>query len=357
MTAAGELIHVLTASGKVSKKNLPKLDDDAFVALYRDMMEIRIFDRRMLALQRQGRIGFYGPVKGQEATIVACARAADQQDWIVPALREGAISMMRGLPLELAVAQLIGNGLDLCKGRQMPCHYTWRAGKYVAMSSVIGTQISHATGLAMAAAYRKTNEAVLGFLGDGATSSNDFHAGLNFAAVYKAPVVFVCQNNQWSISVPFSAQTAVDSVAVKARAYGMPGVRVDGNDVLAVYRVVVDALRRARKGGGPTLVEAVTYRQLGHSSSDDPTRYRDAAEVEAWLEKDPVERYRRFLAQRGLWNDEREAQLVDEVDGRIGRVIREAEAGPPLDPATLITDVELRVDSRLEDDFQRSRKA
>ncbi|MCA8971347.1 MAG: 3-methyl-2-oxobutanoate dehydrogenase [Planctomycetes bacterium] len=347
-----EPITVLGTKSKVGKKARPDLSDAELVSLYEEMVRIRIFDRRMLALQRQGRIGFYGPVKGQEATIVATWKAADERDWIVPALREGAIAMLRGLPQELAIAQLIGNDLDVCRGRQMPCHYTLKEGRYVAMSSVIGTQISHATGLAMAAKYAKSGEAVLGYLGDGATSANDFHAGLNFAAVFKAPVVFVCQNNQWSISVPFEKQTAVDNVAIKASAYGMPGVRVDGNDVLATYQVVRDALERAKRGDGPTLVEAVTYRQLGHSSSDDPTRYRDEGKVADWIAKDPVERYRRFLEHEGLWDESKESEFVDRVDGEIAKKVREAEAASPVSADSLITDVFHDVDPRLQEHFR-----
>lgn len=351
-----EPITVLGASSKVPKKARPQLGNEELVELYVEMQRIRIFDRRMLALQRQGRIGFYGPVKGQEATVVASWKACADTDWIVPALREGAIAMLRGLPYDIAIAQLIGNELDVCKGRQMPCHYTLREGRYVSMSSVIGTQISHATGLAMAAKYRGSDEVVLGYLGDGATSSNDFHSGLNFAGVYRSPVVFICQNNQWSISVPFSKQTAVDNVAVKAKAYGIPGIRVDGNDVLACYQVVHDAVERARRGDGPTLVEAVTFRQLGHSSSDDPTRYRDEAEVEAWADKDPIERYRRFLEREKLWDDEREAELKDRLDGEIAAAIRTAEAAPKLDDGTLITDVFAEVDPRLQRHYESARE-
>lgn len=347
-----EPITLLGATSKVAKKLRPALDDAELVELYEEMLRIRIFDRRMLALQRQGRIGFYGPVKGQEAAIVASWKAAEERDWIVPALREGSIAMLRGLPQELAIAQLIGNSLDKCQGRQMPCHYTFKQGRYVAMSSVIGTQISHATGMAMAAKYKKTGEVVLGYLGDGATSANDFHCGLNFAAVYKAPVVFICQNNHWSISVPFSKQTKVDNVAIKAKAYGMPGLRVDGNDVLATYQVVREAIQHARQGGGPTLVEAVTYRQLGHSSSDDPTRYRDEVEVEAWSAKDPLERYRRFLVNEGLWDDTHEAEFVDRIDGEVAKKIREAEAAAHVSPDSLVTDVFERVDPRLSEHFR-----
>ena len=197
-----ELISVLGKKGSARSRLPADLGEEELREIYRQMQRIRIFDQRMLELQRQGRIGFYGSGKGQEATVVGCMQAASAQDWIMPALREGAMSMMRGLPLVTAIAQLIGNELDTCKGRQMPCHYSYHEGKYVSMSSVIGTQISHATGIAMAAKYRKTDEVVLGFLGDGATSSNDFHAGLNFAGVYRAPVVFICQNNQCSISLP-----------------------------------------------------------------------------------------------------------------------------------------------------------
>ncbi|MEZ5987772.1 MAG: thiamine pyrophosphate-dependent enzyme [Planctomycetota bacterium] len=345
-------ISVLDEKGAARRKRLPDWTDEEFVDVYRRMVEIRTFDRRMLELQRQGRIGFYGPVKGQEGSVVGCFLAAREQDWIVPALREGAMALMRGLPLTEAVCQLIGNGADLCKGRQMPCHYTWRAGRYVAMSSVIGTQISHAAGLAMACRYKGTDEAVLGFMGDGATSSNDFHAGLNMAAVRKAPVVFVCQNNQWSISVPVSKQTRSETIAAKAKAYGMPGQRVDGNDPLAVYQIVRGALDRARAGEGPTFVEAVTYRQLGHSSSDDPTRYRDEAEVETWLAKDPIARYRAFLDQEGLWSDADDEALVDEISGRVNKAIREAEAAPALDRSTMITDVFAAVDPRLMEHYR-----
>ncbi len=350
------LVRILNDRDSVPKGRLPDIGEEDLVRMLVEMVRIRVFDRRMLALQRQGRIGFYGPVTGQEGAIVGSASAAAEEDWIVPALREGGIAIMRGLPLVEAVAQLIGNALDRCKGRQMPCHYTWKPGRYVSMSSVIGTQISHATGLAMAVRHRGGSEAVLGFLGDGATSSNDFHAGLNFAAVRKAPVVFVCQNNQWSISVPFSKQTASGSVAAKAVAYGMPGVRVDGNDVLAVRAVMAEALSRARAGEGPTLVECLTYRRLGHSSSDDPSRYRDESEVERWEAKDPIARFRRFLENRGLWDDSRQEETEDRIAGEINRAIREAEAAGPVPEETLIQDVFETPDPRLVEHFRNTRE-
>jgi len=191
----------------------------------------------------------------------------------------------------------------------------------------------------MAARIRGDDTVVAGYLGDGATSSAEFPVSLNFAAVYDAPVVFVCQNNQWAISVPFARQTASEGVAVKAHAYGMPGVRVDGNDVLAVYSAVEAAVERARRGEGPSLVECLTYRQRGHSSSDDPTRYRDDEEVETWMRRDPIDRYVRFLTARGLWEPERSAEIEEEVAAEVAAAIREAEAAAPLAVETLFTDV------------------
>jgi TPP-dependent pyruvate/acetoin dehydrogenase alpha subunit len=228
------LVRLLEDDGTVGKGRDPGLSEQTLLFLYEQMVQVREFDRRMLMLQRQGRIGFYGPILGQEAATVGSIAALEARDWIFPALREGAAAMMRGLSLTEAINQLIGNGSDRCKGRQMPCHYTYKEGHYYGMSSVIGTQISHAVGAAMAARIRGDDVVVLGYLGDGATSANDFHCGMNFAAVYDSPCVLFCQNNQWAISVPISKQSASETLAQKGVAYGIPYVRVDGNDVLAV---------------------------------------------------------------------------------------------------------------------------
>ena len=333
------LVRLLEDDGTVQKGRDPNLPVDTLLFLYEQMVQVREFDRRMLMLQRQGRIGFYGPILGQEAATVGSVAALEARDWIFPALREGAAAMMRGLSLTEAINQLIGNGADRCKGRQMPCHYTYKEGHYYGMSSVIGTQLSHAVGAAMAARIRGDDVVVLGYLGDGATSANDFHCGMNFAAVYQSPCVLFCQNNQWAISVPISKQSASETLAQKGKAYGMPYVRVDGNDVLAVYSVTKAAAERARAGQGPTFIEAVTYRRLGHSSSDDPTRYRDEAEVKAWEKKDPVDRFRAYLQKRGLWSDDKEAAFKEDIAQRVNAAIAAAEAnGPPADE-TLVTDV------------------
>ena len=333
------LVRLLEDDGSVAKGKDPGLPKDTLLYLYEQMVQVREFDRRMLMLQRQGRIGFYGPILGQEAATVGSVAALEHKDWIFPALREGAAAMMRGLSLTEAINQLIGNGADRCKGRQMPCHYTVKEGNYYGMSSVIGTQISHAVGAAMAAKLRGDDIVVLGYMGDGATSANDFHCGMNFAAVYKSPAIMFCQNNQWAISVPLSKQSASETLAQKGKAYGMPYVRVDGNDILAVYTVTKEAAERARNGEGPTFIEAVTYRRLGHSSSDDPTKYRDEAEVKAWEQRDPVDRFRTYLQKQGLWDDEKEAAFKEGIAQRVNDAITAAEANGPPEDETLVTDV------------------
>lgn len=353
-TGHGPMWTVLREDGSIAAERDPKLPTETLLHLYETMVRVREFDRRMLVLQRQGRIGFYGPILGQEAATVGSVAALEQRDWVFPALREGAAAIMRGLPLHVAIAQLIGNSLDRCKGRQMPCHYTFREGNYHAMSSVIGTQVTHAVGAAMAARIRGEDAVIAGYLGDGATSSNDFHAGMNFAAVYRAPVVLICQNNQWAISVPISQQMASETIAIKACAYGMPAVRVDGNDVLAVYAATREAVERARRGDGPTFLELVTYRRLGHSSSDDPSRYRDEAEVAVWERRDPVERLRRHLEGRGLWDSDRETALQDRIAAEVNEAIRQAEAASPTDRNSLVTDVFAEVTPQLEEQLREA---
>ena len=351
--ASTALLTVLKPDGSAVPDRDPDLPEKTLLFLYEQMVQVREFDRRMLALQRQGRIGFYGPILGQEAAAVGSVAAMEDRDWIFPALREGAAAIMRGLSLEEAIAQLIGNSNDRCKGRQMPCHYTYREGNYYGMSSVIGTQITHAAGAAKAAMIRGDDVVVLGFMGDGATSANDFHGGMNFAAVFNVPCVFVCQNNQWAISVPLSQQMVSATIAIKAEAYGMHGVRVDGNDVLAVYVATKEAADRARNGGGPSFIEAVTYRRLGHSSSDDPSGYRDEEEVKVWEKRDPVDRFRRYLEKRELWDAERESQLGTQIATRVNEAIAATELFPPPSPETLITDVYAEVPEQLQRDYER----
>jgi pyruvate dehydrogenase E1 component alpha subunit len=332
-------LQVLEPSGKVHEALLPALPGETLVRLYEAMVRTRILDTRMLALQRQGRIGFYGTCKGQEAATVGSGLAAEDRDWIFPALRESAVLLLRGFPLDRYVAQLIGNSLDETHGRQMPCHFSSGRHRFVSLSSPIGTQILQGMGTAWAAKIRRDPVVTLAYFGDGATSEPDFHAALTFGAVHKVPCVFFCQNNQFAISVPFAKQTASDGIAIKARAYGLPGVAVDGNDVLAVYSATKKAIERARAGQGPTLIEAITYRLEGHSSSDDPTRYRDEEVTRQWLLRDPIVRYRNFLFAQGLLDEAREAQISAAQKAAIDAAITAAEAAPPPHTDTLFTDV------------------
>jgi pyruvate dehydrogenase E1 component alpha subunit/2-oxoisovalerate dehydrogenase E1 component alpha subunit len=216
------------------------------------------------------------------------------------------------------------------------------------MSSCIATQIPHAVGIAMAMKIKKTGAVCLGFLGDGATSEGDFHVAMNFAAVFKAPVILICQNNHWAITVPSRGQSATETFAEKALAYGMSGVRVDGNDCLAVHEATRRACERARAGEGPTFIEAVTYRLLAHSTSDDPTRYRNPAEVEPWKAKDPILRMRRFLESRGLWDEAKERELENRTRDQIDTAIAKGEAAGPPELSTLFEDVFARPTPELE---------
>jgi len=234
----------------------------------------------------------------------------------------------------------------------MPCHFSDRRVRSVAWSSVIGTQLPHAMGAAWAAKLQKHDTVCVGYLGDGATSCGDFHAAANFAGVFKLPVVFFCQNNQWAISVPLAMQTASAGIAVKATAYGFPGVRVDGNDILAVIAATREAADRARRGGGPTLIEAVTFRMGGHSSSDDPTRYRDAALVAEWERRDPLHRLRVWMTAAGTLREGDEGRWTEELNEEIGAAIQAAEAMPPPPIESMFTDVYATMPRALEEQMR-----
>jgi pyruvate dehydrogenase E1 component alpha subunit/2-oxoisovalerate dehydrogenase E1 component alpha subunit len=249
---------------------------------------------------------------------------------VFPALRESVMMLVRGFPLSTYIAQIFGNSGDVLKGRQMPSHMSGRSVNQVAWSSCIGPQVPQAVGAAWAAKLKRDRTVTVGFMGDGATSEPDFHNAMNFAGVFRVPCVMICQNNHWAISVPASRQTASPTIAIKGRAYGVPSVRVDGNDLLAVYAVVAEAVRRARAGEGPTFIEALTYRIGAHSTSDDPSRYRSQEEVEMWMKRDPLLRLRRHLALRGLIDDAADAALEQKLNDQIAEAITAVEPlGPP----------------------------
>jgi pyruvate dehydrogenase E1 component alpha subunit len=337
--AATGLFQILDETGHADPARVPALSPEELLQMYAGMLRSRLLDQRLLPLQRQGRIGFYIGATGQEAGIIAGAHAIGPDDWFVPGLRETSAALYRGFPLRTHLAQVFGNVNDLGQGRQMPCHSGSRASKHIVMSSCVSSQLPHATGIAMAAKIKGRPDVALGYCGDGGTSEEDFHVALNFAATFKAPVVFVCQNNQWAISTPLSLQTVSPTIAIKGLAYGMPSLRVDGNDVFAMYVVIKQAVDRARAGGGPSFIEALTYRLGAHSSSDDPTRYRDEAEPAAWREKDPLPRFRKWLADQHILDAAEEAALSARLEQEIrdGITAEEAAAPPPL--SSLIEDV------------------
>jgi pyruvate dehydrogenase E1 component alpha subunit len=348
---------VLREDGSPDPTTDPHLSTETVTRGYREMRRLRWLDARMTMLQRQGRIGFYGAATGQEAVPVAAGLMVGEDDWVFPALREQGIMLVRGFPLRTFVAQIFGNSGDVLKGRQMPSHPSGRAVHQVSWSSCIGSQIPHAVGAAWAMRACKTGAVAVGFMGDGATSQGDFHAAMNFAGVWRVPCVLVCQNNHWSISVPTSRQTASRTFAVKARAYGLPGVRVDGNDFLATAGVLRAALDRARAGGGPTFIEAVTYRMGAHSTSDDPARYRSQAEVDAWARKDPLDRLRRHLVWLGAVTDDSDAALDRELSAELSAAIDEVEALPPPPIESLFDDVYAQMPWHLREELEELKKS
>jgi pyruvate dehydrogenase E1 component alpha subunit len=333
------LFSLLRDDGSLAPASEPAITPELAWQAYRHIKQLRLLDARMILLQRQGRVGFYGACTGQEATPIGTGLALAAKDWVYPALRESSIMLVRGLSLSTYLCQVFGNAGDLLKGRQMPSHMSARSVNQVSWGSCIGTQLPQAVGTAWAAKLRKDDVAVVGFIGDGGTSEPDFHNAMNFAGVYKAPCVIVCQNNQFAISVRPERQTASETYAVKGRAYGVPSLRVDGNDVLAVYHAVSQALARARRGEGPTFIETLTYRIGAHSTSDDPSRYRQQEEVDAWLARDPLQRIRRHLVASGQLDDARDAELEAELNAEIGAAIQEAEKQPMPTRETIFEDV------------------
>ena len=335
------LYQLVDEDGRVDDDAIAWLDRSLARRLYQGMLTIRVTDARMMALQRQGRIGFYGEATGQEAAVVGSAAASQPDDWIIPALREAGVGLYRGLPLASYIAQIMGNAADPTKGRQLPCHPCDRATHYVVMSSCVSTQIPHAVGVAMAMKLAgDRGRCAFGYMGDGGTSAGDFHVALNFAGVMHAPVVLICQNNQWAISTPGQTQTAADTIALKAIGYGVEPLRADGNDVLAVYDVCRRAATKARDGGGPTFVELLTYRVSAHSSSDDPSRYRDEAVTDVWkTRRDPLRRLRGLLERRGWLAPGEHDALVAQYEAEVREVITAQEAVAPPPRSSLFDDV------------------
>src|SRR2546425_2423481 len=321
-----EYLSILDSDGNLDAALEPKLSPGELRSLYRAMLLGRRFDERMVRLQRQGRIGTFAPIKGQEASQLGSVVTLRATEWMVPSFRETAAMIWRGWPIEkilLFFAGYVEGGQPAPEQRDLP------------ITIPVATQLPHAVGLAYAAQYRGDDVVVMAYFGDGATSEGDFHEALNFAGVWHVPVVFVCQNNQWAISVPLKKQTHSRTIAQKALAYGLPGIQVDGNDVFAVYAAAREAVERARAGDGPTLIECVTYRLGVHTTADDPTKYRSEAEVAMWEQKDPLTRFRAYLEKRNLL----EEGLEQRGDDENAEAIRRFESAPPADPLTMFDHV------------------
>ncbi len=323
-----DLFQVIGPDGCADPETDPGLDVELVRRIYQAMVRTRVVDQRMLALQRQGRVSFHVGARGEEAAIVASAAALRPQDWIFSCYREIGAALFRGFELQAYVDNMFGNANDMVQGRQMPDHISGRQIRFASVSSVIGTQIATAVGFAWAARMKKEDLVAAVYFGDGATSANDFHGGMNFAGVFKTPTVFLLRNNAWAISVPAERQTAVACLADKAAAYGVEAVRCDGNDALAVYGAVRGAVEHAASGGGATLVEMVTYRMGPHTTADDPTRYRAQAEVEQHEADDPVGRLRLHLESRGAWSPAEEQQLIETVTEELKQCVERAENAP-----------------------------
>ena len=313
------------------------LSKEEYLSIYRWLVFARAVDDRGYILVRQGRSGFYAQIAGQEASQIGSALPLERNDYLYGDHRSQGSMLVKGLKASEWFAHQLGRMLDPSQGRLMPHGPGRRDLRIVPPSSTVGNKLPAAVGTAMAQQYKKRKEVTICYLGDGATSEGDFHVALNFAAVYNAPVIFFCQNNQYAISERVETQTHSKTIVEKAKAYGMEGYYVDGNDVLAVYAVTKHCADKARRGDGPTLIEAYTYRYGPHSSADDDTRYRPKGELEMWRnERDPITRFRKFLTGQKLWDDEKEERLQADCKAEIASALEEAEKSPAPDPLSVV---------------------
>jgi pyruvate dehydrogenase E1 component alpha subunit len=315
----GKMFQILKPDGTLQSGQSTPINDRETLALYRKMLFTRLADQRGLLLQRQGRFGTYAPIWGQEACQIGSAYVLQKGDWIFPAFREIAASLMIGISLKNFMLYWMGNemGSHAPEGINM-----------MPVSIPVGTHIPHAVGTAWAAKLRGDQIVTMAYFGDGATSKGDFHEAMNFAGVFKTPTIFFCQNNQFAISVPRSRQTASATIAQKAIAYGFDGIQVDGNDLFGVIAATKEAVVKARSGGGPTLIEGVTFRFGPHTTADDPTKYRTENEIEPWKPLDPMIRLRLYLKAKGLWSEEVEQRMTEESQKEIDQAVKDAEAVP-----------------------------
>lgn len=316
-----EMFQILDEAGEVvNKAAMPNLSDEQLQEIMKRMVYTRIWDQRAISLNRQGRLGFYAPVAGQEASMIGTHFALGKKDWILPGYRDIPQIVFHGVPLEQAFLWSRGH----FKGGQMP------DGVNALMPQIIiGAQIVQAAGVAVGLKRKNTNTVAITYTGDGGASQGDFYEGLNFAGAFAAPAIFVVQNNRFAISTPVEKQSAARTIAQKAVAAGIHGVQVDGMDVLAVYAATADARERGLNGGGPTLIEALTYRYGPHTmAGDDPTRYRSDDLDDEWEKKDPLVRFRKYLEKKNLWSEDQENEVVEQTKEDIKVAIKKADSAP-----------------------------
>lgn len=339
----GKMLQVVDEAGEVRESLVPDLGDAELTAIYKWMVLARTADDKAFALQREGRMGTYAQLKGHEAIQIGSALALQGEDWFVPHYRDLGAMALRGVPVHLTYLYWMGNEA----GSHFP-----EGVRVFPITVPVGSQIPIAVGVAWAAKMRHEPSVALVSFGDGATSQGDFHDGMNFAGVFRTPTVFLCQNNQWAISVPRSRQTASQTLAQKAFAYGFAGLQVDGNDVLAVYAAVKECVERAREGKGPTLIEAVTYRLTDHTTADDASRYRSQEEVAGWVQKEPIKRFQRFLVWKGLWNKSLSQEAKEEAEARVAEAVGKAETFPDPTPRDLFRYTFHEMTGRLDEELK-----
>lgn len=346
----------LDNEGNLPKDYEKKISDKDLIKGYKTMIITRLVDDRMITIQRQGVISFAMSSLGEEACAVGSASALEMKDWMYPQYREAGIMFWRGFTVQEYVHHMFGDSLDLGLGRQMPNHFGARSLNVVTVSSPIGTKMPHAAGAAYAMKIQGEKAVTICYFGEGATSEGDFHAGLNFAAVRKAPVIFFCRNNGYAISTPCSRQFASEGIAPKGEGYGIQTFRVDGNDFFAVHDVVSQARGYCLEGKGPVLIEAMTYRLGAHSTSDDPSLYRSDEEVKKWEKKCPVLRLGKYLTQRGLWDEAKEKELIAKTNEEITAAINIAKSSPRPHLKSLFENVYFEIPQTLKEQYEEVKR-
>lgn len=331
----------------------PEIDKEKALRIYHAMVTTRVLDERMLAAQRQGRLSFYMQCTGEEAAIIGSTAALDDADMIMAQYREQGSLAYRGFTIDEFMNQLFGNELDYGKGRQMPVHYGSAKLNYMTISSPLATQIPQATGYAYGQKMAGEGHCTAVYFGEGAASEGDFHAALNMAAVHKVPALFICRNNGYAISTPANEQFAADGIAPRAYGYKMDVIRVDGNDILAVYLATEAARKLAVEENRPVLIEAMTYRLAAHSSSDDPSGYRSKDEESVWREKDPILRMKHWLKKRKWWSEKEEKDLQERLRREVLETMKRAQKRPPPPLDSLVTDVYDDVPVELNAQFEK----